>query len=96
VVSVDLDDTSRCPVGRSCEGCGEQRPDSLGVAVAETQLGVHCLTVCHRCWGDDRRLPRLGVVQVFDLIARHCEHLGIDLDQMAALLQAEHNDNDKD
>lgn len=97
MVSVDLDDISNCPTDRSCVGCSEQRPEMLRVAVAETPYGVHCVTVCDRCVYDNRRLPRLSIPEVCDLVARHCRHLGIDLDQMAALLQAEHdNDNDED
>jgi hypothetical protein len=41
--AVNLDDTSRCPLGGRCESCGVER-DDLAVSTATTPLGVLCLT----------------------------------------------------
>jgi hypothetical protein len=44
---VNLDDTSRCPVGPECERCG--RTDELAVSTADTSAGVTCMTLCDAC-----------------------------------------------
>ena len=44
---VNLDDTSRCPVGPECESCGGT--DELAVSTADTPAGVICMTVCDAC-----------------------------------------------
>jgi hypothetical protein len=77
---VYLDDTSRCPVGLGCEGCG--RLDELVVSTADTPVGVLCMTLCETC-------ELAGMVPVFSpaeetaRVLEHGEHLGIGVDQMA-------------
>jgi hypothetical protein len=44
---VNLDDTSRCPVGPECEGCG--RLEELAVLTGDTPVGVLCMTLCDSC-----------------------------------------------
>jgi len=44
---VNLDDTSRCPVGPECKSSG--RTDELAVSTADTPAGVICMTVCDAC-----------------------------------------------
>lgn len=80
-----LDDTSRCPQGKRCECCGCE--EDLAIATAESQIGVHCVTVCEAC--EDRPLPRLNVNQTADRVLRHCEHTGLTLDDMATLMKAQ-------
>lgn len=85
VTALDLDDTSRCPLGHRCESCGVER-DDLTVATATTPLGVLCLTLCPRC-ASATTAPPVGVGTANRLVLAHCEHLGIDADQMAAAME---------
>lgn len=82
-----LDDTSRCPVADACASCGGQT--ALAVVTAQTQVGVHCLTLCASC-SDEGRVPgRLSVFQAMEAAMAHCGHVGIDADEAAAILDAE-------
>jgi hypothetical protein len=83
---MNLDDTSRCAPVASCATCAGTK--ALAVATVRVPIGVLCLTMCAGCTTLGR-LPRFGWVEACDLVAAHCGHLGIDLDQMAALLDAE-------
>lgn len=84
-VCVNLDDVSRCPLGLRCESCGAESGD-VTVATADLgRLGVACFSLCARC----RRStvpPRIAVGTAMRLVGQHCVHLGIDVDQMAAVL----------
>ncbi len=80
----DLYDTSRCPRGHRCESCGVEASD-LAVTTADTMLGVLCLTMCERC-AQATVSPPVAVGTAVRLVCQHCEHLGIDLDEMAAAL----------
>jgi hypothetical protein len=84
VTAFDVFSTERCPVGFRCEVCGDATND-LVAATAETALGGLCLTVCQRC-GDADMAPPVAVGTAVRLVAQHCEHLGCDLDEMAAAL----------
>jgi hypothetical protein len=77
MMRADLDDTSRCPSGDRCEGCGVT--EELTVCTASTGAGVMCLTLCPSCLP-----PAMAPVTAALLVGAHCEHLGIDLDEMAA------------
>lgn len=83
---LDLDDTSRCPLGRRCATCSAE--DDLAVGTAVTPVGVHCVTLFARCAaaGDVRQPSWSGAMMD---VLEHCGHLGIDLDEMAAALAAE-------
>jgi hypothetical protein len=82
---LDLDDRSRCPMARGCESCGQA--EDLDVVTLGTTVGVYCLTLCGTCVAAGR-FPT-GWSATAELVLRHCEHLGLDLDQMAAVLAAE-------
>jgi hypothetical protein len=84
-MAIDLDDRSRCPMAKRCESCGHA--DDLDVATFGTRIGVYCLTVCGTCVAASR-FPT-GWAATAALVLRHCEHLGLDLDQMAAALETE-------
>lgn len=90
---VDVDDVSRCPLGVRCESCGVEDPteeDQPGLAVhtAHTQLGVMCLTMCARCAASDCA-PPVSLRTAVNLVGQHAAHLGIDVDEMAAAMEAE-------
>jgi hypothetical protein len=73
-------------MGVRCESCGVERDDLTVTTVELDRLGVACFTLCPRCDGSDTD-PRIGLGTAFRLVAQHCEHLGIDLDEMAAILE---------
>jgi hypothetical protein len=90
---VDLDDTTHCPIAGRCEHCGRVAGE-LGVATLGTPLGVYCATLCEAC-ADPGALgrpppPQMSWGEAAQRVGEHCEHLGIDLDQMAEALQAGH------
>jgi hypothetical protein len=76
-----------CPRARRCEACGATR--LLKVATYQTPVGVFCATVCDRCMAAGNPPPVRSWPGAVERVAGHCEHLGIDLDQMAALLHGE-------
>jgi hypothetical protein len=82
---VDVDDTSNCPTAAVCATCGET--DELMVETVSTPVGVYCLTLCAADI-DNETLPAVGWAGAVDLVGAHCVHLGIDVDQMAAILEA--------
>jgi hypothetical protein len=59
------------------------------VATYQTQVGVFCGTVCDRCVNAGNSPPMRSWLEAFERVGIHCEHLGIDLDQMGALLHRE-------
>ena len=91
----DMPDGCGAAAGQPCEpGCPSLAADPdpgvptafLAVATAVTPVGVFCLTLCGRC-ADAGELPRIpSWTEAFRRVAQHCEHLGCDLDQMAAAL----------
>ncbi len=82
-----LGPSPRCPRAGRCEACGGSR--DLEVATYQTPVGVFCATVCDPCIDAGKAPPVRSWVEAFERVAAHCEHLGIDLDQMAALLYGE-------
>ncbi|HEV7651318.1 MAG TPA: hypothetical protein VGP26_24475 [Actinophytocola sp.] len=86
---LDVDDTTRCPRADQCAYC--ETPASAGaalgveldVATIATPVGVLCLTICAACV-DANRLPALSYPAAMQLVLAHCEHLGCDLEDMAA------------
>ena len=83
---IDLDDTSRCPLGHRCESCGAERDDLAVCTVALGTLGVACLTMCPRCANSDV-IPPVSVSTAVRLTMQHCLHLGITVDDMDAILE---------
>ena len=84
---INLDDTTHCPLGDQCWVCGTT--DDLAVAIYGTALGVYCDTLCGECAHAGTAPRGLAATTVMFLVMVHCEHLGIDIDQMAAVLDAE-------
>lgn len=80
--SLNVDDTTACPVADTCAGCG-QPGDDLVVATAGTVLGVLCLTLCDVC-ADAGIVPVRSAVATTYAVLDHCDHLGCDIDEMAA------------
>jgi hypothetical protein len=76
-----------CPRTGRCEACGT--PRGLEVATYQTVVGVFCATVCWRCLRVGNPPPVRSWGQACARVAEHCQHLGLDLDQMADLLEGE-------
>jgi hypothetical protein len=57
------------------------------VATYQTPVGVFCATVCNRCVDAGNPPPVRSWGQACERVGAHCQHLGIDMEQMAALLQ---------
>lgn len=89
-VELDLDDTSRCPVAKSCASCGGG--DELEVVTISAPVGLFCVTLCRSCirhgetFGD---APRFTAATAVRRSLAHCEHLGITSDQMGEAMQRE-------
>lgn len=86
---LDLYDVSRCPRGPTCERCGRREDQGaiLARGTVETVMGVFCATVCVRCSTERSEVAAsLSPIAVAERVGRHCEHLGIDLDEMVAAL----------
>lgn len=79
---IDLDDTRNCPPGDSCANCGGTT--ELDVCTFDTVVGVICMTLCAPCV-EHQPFPRHALLTAALMAATHCEHLGIDLDQAAAV-----------
>jgi hypothetical protein len=82
-----LSPTVGCSLGGRCEACGGGQ--RLKLTTYQTPVGVLCATVCGRCVAAGNPPPVCSWGQACQRVGEHCQHLGIDLDQMAALLQAE-------
>jgi hypothetical protein len=85
-----LGPTVGCPLGRRCGACGGSQ--RLAVASYQTPVGVFCATVCRACVAAGAAPPIRSWGQACEGVGAHCQHLGLDLDQMAALLQADHQE----
>jgi hypothetical protein len=85
-MNIDLDDTSRCPLGHRCESCGAERDDLAVCTAVMDRLGVACLTLCPRCAGSEV-VPPVSVGTAVRLTMQHCLHLGITVDDMAAAME---------
>lgn len=83
------DDTSSCPPGDVCEVCGAAHDELTVNTMASPTGGVACFTSCIAC-GDAGKVPAInGWSHWFDYVANHCGHLGVDLDEMGALIELE-------
>jgi hypothetical protein len=82
-----LGPVDRCPLGDCCEVCGSGH--ELDVATYDTPVGVFCATVCAPYTTPAKAPPVRGWAQAVERVAAHCGHLGIDVDQMAAIRHAE-------
>lgn len=75
--------------GSPCECCGET--GTVTIVTATTPLGGICLSTCPRCAAADVA-PPVSVGPAGRFVLQHCEHLGIEPDQMAAQLATEKDD----
>jgi hypothetical protein len=82
-----LGPSRRCPRAARCQACGAAR--QLDMTTYQTPVGVLCATVCRSCVAAGSAPPIRSWGQACERVGAHCQHLGIDLDQMAALLHAE-------
>ena len=82
-----LGPSRRCPRAGRCQACGTTR--QLEVATYQSPVGVFCATICDPCVAAGNSPPVRSWLEAFERVGAHCEHLGIDLDQMAALLHHE-------
>jgi hypothetical protein len=82
-----LGPSAACPKVGRCEACGGAL--GLDVATYQTPVGVFCATVCWRCLRTGIAPPIYTWGQAAGRVVVHCQHLGLDLDQMADLLEAE-------
>jgi hypothetical protein len=78
----------RLPSGGRCEVCGARARE---VAIYQTPVGVFCAVVCDSCVAAGKAPPVRSWSQAVWRVGAHCQHLGIDLDQMADILEAELN-----
>jgi hypothetical protein len=67
--------------------CGSGR--ELEVATYQTPVGVFCATVCWSCVDAGTAPPVPSWARAVERVGAHCQHLGIDVDQMGARLHAE-------
>jgi hypothetical protein len=82
-----LGPSAACPRAGRCEACGTTH--ALEVATYQTPVGVFCATVCWRCLSTGMAPPVRSWGQECERVGDHCQHLGLDLDQMADVLEAE-------
>jgi hypothetical protein len=85
-----LGPVARCPLPARCEACGGDR--DLDLTTYQMRVGVFCATICGPCLAAGNPPPIRSWGQACERVGEHCGHLGIDLDQMAALLRAEHEE----
>jgi hypothetical protein len=79
-----LGSSAACPRASRCQACVTTR--HLEVATYQTPVGVLCATVCRRCVAAGNPPSVRSWGQACERVGAHCQHLGIDLDQMADLL----------
>jgi len=84
---VDLDDMSRCPVGVSCVSCGGR--ERLSVSTLDVLAWACCLTLCVGCVAAGQMDFTVPLGDAAGLVLAHCDHLGITLHQMVAVLRDE-------
>ena len=81
--ALDPDDTTACPVEATCAVCeAPEHVEPLAVATLKTDLGLICLTLCPEC--ELGPIPPLSLGRALERVCAHCEHLGADLDAVAA------------
>ena len=82
-----LGPSRRCLHAGHCEAGGATR--QLEVATYQTPVGVFCATVCGPCVDAGKPPPVRSWGGAVERVGAHCQHLGIDVDQMAALQDRE-------
>lgn len=86
---IDPDDTEGCPVADECLACGVVgAPPGLRVITLTVPVGIVCVTSCLWCQ-EAANLPLLSWSAAVGRVLGHCGHLGIDADQMEAIMARE-------
>ena len=77
------EDTTGCPVGPVCQTCDSpgRDADDLAVALADTSLGLVCLTLCADCELAGRT-PSLSCPAAALHVLQHAEHTGLTVDEL--------------
>lgn len=83
VTTLDLDDTSRCPLGTRCESCGLESA-RLCVYTCECALGIMCLTMCPSC-GQAIGNVNIALPTAEKLVTQHACHLGVTVADLRPL-----------
>ncbi len=78
--AIDPDDVAYCPTRAGCEGCGYGR--QLLVVTVRALDTAFCLTVCDECV--TLPLPTVDALTATNRAGEHADHLGCDVDQLAA------------
>jgi hypothetical protein len=86
VTATDVDDTTGCPTRERCGSCSGTR--DLAVCTVDTAVGVYCLTLCADCIHGQRVPEPASWADAIERVLDHCDHLGVTVDQMAALRRA--------
>jgi hypothetical protein len=82
-----LGPSRRCVHAGHCEACGATC--QLGVATYQPPVGVFCATRCDPCAAAGNPPPMRSWPGAVERVGVPCQHLGIDVDQMDALLYGE-------
>jgi hypothetical protein len=72
-MTLDLHDTSHCPIGHRCESCG-QATATLQVVTRTVLSSVLCLTMCKRC-RQSNQPPSIQVSTAERLVEQHRQHV---------------------
>lgn len=84
---LDVDDVTGCPVAPVCGTCSAAAGD-LAVHPVKTPLGVCCTTLCGGCAASGVLPGFPSWAAAVEAVGEHCGHLGCDVDEMAAALEA--------
>lgn len=82
-----LGPSRRCLPAGHCEAYGATR--QLGVATYQPPVGVFCATSRDPCVAAGNPPPMRSWPGAVERVGAPCQHLGIDVDQMTALLYRE-------
>lgn len=87
MLRADVDNTELCPLGEKCRECNGTHDLTVATFGGDKGMGVFCATVCRHCLKFGVNWHDIPVIVAFRAVAEHCEHLGIDLDEMADALK---------
>jgi hypothetical protein len=76
VTTLDVDNTSHCPLGARCECCGVERSDLAVVTSDLASVGVACLTMCPSC-AASAVPPPVAIGTAVRLVLEHAAHVGV-------------------
>lgn len=82
-----LGPSANCPLGEQCEVC--EATTLLAVDTVDSPVGVFCVTLCDDC-AEAGKLPKIRSWSIaIERSADHCVHVGLTVDQAAAIIEAE-------